>query len=165
MYIIILLQTIGGLYLRIVVLCLKGGAGASNHRNMLVVAHLWAVSQNNPCDLKLELMYGIISHTWYIMPYMPKATLIFKEKLVFPDNAVLEGVIWQLPQASTERPHGLKYRLYYGKAGERIIAYDNERGKGDHCHYRSQEQDYRFTTVEQLVADFLADVRRERGES
>lgn len=44
------------------------------------------------------------------MPYMPKATLIFKEKLVFPDHAIMEGVIWQLPEASLERPHGLKYR-------------------------------------------------------
>lgn len=96
---------------------------------------------------------------------MPNATLIFKEKLVFPDLAIMEGVIWQLPQASTERPHGLKYRLYYGKDGQRIIGYDNERGKGDHRHCRDQEQDYLFTTVEQLIADFLADVRRERGET
>lgn len=96
---------------------------------------------------------------------MPDATLIFKEKLIFPDGAILEGVIWQLPKKSTERPHGLKYRLYYGPPGQRIIGYDNERGKGDHRHYRDQELKYRFTTVEQLVADFLADVDRERGES
>jgi hypothetical protein len=95
---------------------------------------------------------------------MPNATLIFKEKLVFPDLAIMEGVIWRLPETSPERPHGLKYRLYYGKEGQRIIGYDNERGKGDHRHYRDQEQDYLFSSVEQLIADFMADVRRERGE-
>lgn len=95
---------------------------------------------------------------------MPKATLIFKEKLVFPDHAIMEGVIWRLPEASMERPHGLKYRLYYGKGGERIVGYDNEQGKGDHRHLRGQEQDYLFTSVEQLIADFMADVRQERGE-
>ena len=98
------------------------------------------------------------------MPYMPQAMLIFKEKLVFPDRAIMEGVIWQLPQNSSERPHGLKYRLYYGKNGKRIIGYDNERGKGDHRHYYDKEYTYRFLTVEQLITDFLADVRSERGE-
>lgn len=44
------------------------------------------------------------------MPYMPKATLIFNQKLVFPDLAIMQGVIWRLPEASPERPHGLKYR-------------------------------------------------------
>lgn len=95
---------------------------------------------------------------------MAKATLIFKEKVVFPDGAILEGVIWQLPKRSDERPHGLKYRLYYGRSGQRIIGYDNERGKGDHRHYYEKEFDYSFTTVEQLIADFMEDVRRERVE-
>lgn len=106
------------------------------------------------------MLYGFRYHIWRIMPYMPNATLIFSEKLVFPDLAITQGVIWRLPEASPERPHGLKYRLYYGKDGQRIIGYDNERGKGEHRHY--QDQDYLFSTVEQLVADFMADVRRER---
>ena len=96
---------------------------------------------------------------------MPKAKLVFKKKLIFPDKAILEGIIWQLPQYSSERPHRLKYRLYYGKGGKRIIGYDNERGKGDHRHYRDHEYRYTFSTVERLIADFLADVSCERGES
>ena len=102
---------------------------------------------------------------WYIMPRMPGASLIFRRKLVFPDGAILEAVIWRLPVASSERPHGLKYRLYYGKDGRRIVGYDNELGKGDHRHLGDQEEPYVFRTVEQLWADFMADVRRKRGES
>jgi hypothetical protein len=73
--------------------------------------------------------------------------------------------IWRLPEGYGERPHGLKYSLFYGRAGQRIIGYDNERGKGDHRHYREREEPYAFSTPEQMVADFLDDVEPERGES
>ena len=53
------------------------------------------------------------------------------------------------------------YSLFYGRAGERIVGYDNETGKGDHRHYREREEPYAFTDVETLVGDFLADLRRE----
>lgn len=46
----------------------------------------------------------------------------------------------------------------------RLVGYDNEVGKGDHRHIGDVETAYRFTTPEQLVADFLADVRRARGK-
>ncbi|MDO2777987.1 toxin-antitoxin system TumE family protein [Escherichia coli] len=38
------------------------------------------------------------------------------------------------------------------------MRYDNERGKGDHKHIGSQEVSTSFVTIEQLLADFLADV-------
>jgi hypothetical protein len=47
-------------------------------------------------------------------------------------------------------------------AGERIVGYDNERPKGDHRHLGGREEPYTFTTVENLVRDFLADVERWR---
>lgn len=45
-----------------------------------------------------------------------------------------------------------------------MVGHDNERGKGDHRHLQDKEEPYIFTTPEQLIADFLADVRRLRGE-
>ena len=95
---------------------------------------------------------------------MPKAILIHHEKLVFPDGAILESKIWKIPESSSERPHGLKYGLVYIIKGVRIIGYDNERGKGDHRHYRDHEEAYIFQSVEQLMKDFLADIKRERGD-
>ena len=74
-------------------------------------------------------------------------------------------IIWQLPEENPERPHGLKYRLYYGKNGERLIAYDNERGKGDHRHFRGLEDRYDFNSIDRLIADFLSDVKKLRGGS
>ncbi|MHB8309045.1 MAG: toxin-antitoxin system TumE family protein [Metallibacterium sp.] len=60
--------------------------------------------------------------------------------------------------------HLLKYSLYYGRGGGRIVGYDNEPGKGDHRHLRDVGMPYTFTTVEQLMVDFSADVQRERGQ-
>ena len=92
-----------------------------------------------------------------------KARRIFHDKAVLADGSVVEMTIWQLPQASAERLHGLKYSLYYGRDGKRIVGYDNERGKGDHKHLGDKEGRYRFVSVEKLIADFLADVARANG--
>ena len=89
-----------------------------------------------------------------------KAQRIFHDKALLPDGSIVEMVIWQLPKSSSERPHGLKYRLYYGKDNERVVGYDNERGKGDHKHIYNTEKRYRFTSVEKLIADFLADIEK-----
>lgn len=89
-----------------------------------------------------------------------KALKIFSDKALLPDGSIVEMVIWQLPSASPERPHGLKYSLFYGRDGKRIVGYDNERGKGDHKHILDVEKRYKFTTVDKLVADFLADIER-----
>jgi hypothetical protein len=66
--------------------------------------------------------------------------------------------IWQLPEPSAERPRGLKYSLFFGREGRRIVGHDKERGKGDHKHLDEQEVAWCFVSVEQLVADFLAEV-------
>lgn len=80
------------------------------------------------------------------------------------DGTIIDIKIWQLPDVTTERPHGLKYSLFYGRAGERIVGYDNETGKGDHRHYRALEEPYAFESVERLMNDFFADVAKERSE-
>ena len=91
---------------------------------------------------------------------MAKAILEYHDKALLPDGGIVEMTIWRLPAASTERPHSLKYSLYYGKGGQRIVGYDNEAGKGDHRHLGPREEAYEFTTVGALVADFLADIER-----
>jgi Family of unknown function (DUF6516) len=89
------------------------------------------------------------------------AVLIENRKLTLDDGAIIQIRIWRLPAATAERPHGLKYSLFYGRPGERIIGYDNEAGKGDHRHYRGKEKIYRFTNYENLIRDFMDDVRKE----
>ena len=89
---------------------------------------------------------------------MPKATIIFRQKDRYDDGHIREVVIWKLPEPTLERPHGYKYSLFYGRKGERIVGYDNERGKGDHRHIGPLETHYIFTSLSELLADFNRDV-------
>lgn len=91
-----------------------------------------------------------------------RAELLQRQKSVLFDGAILEMVIWRVPQPVEGCAHRYKYRLYYGRNGVRIVGYDNERPKGDHRHVRGVETPYAFDTVEGLVRDFLADVENER---
>ena len=97
---------------------------------------------------------------------MAKAVLLYRDKAVLPDGAIVEMTIWRLPAPDPGRLHGLKYSLFYGRAGERIVGYDNETGKGDHRHVGAQEREfpYVFTSLAQLLADFARDVERLSGE-
>ena len=92
------------------------------------------------------------------------AKLIFRDKFIYADGAIREMVIWRLPAPDAERPHGLKYSLFYGMPGKSIVRYDNERGKGDHRHYEDYEEAYVFSTVEQMIQDFAHDIERYRGK-
>lgn len=88
---------------------------------------------------------------------MRRAIAILNQRKVLGD-VVIEMVVWQLPHASSDRPHGYKYRLYCGRAGKCLVRYDNETGKGDHIHYGDRERAYRFVSLEKLIADFEDDV-------
>lgn len=101
--------------------------------------------------------YGIINHM--------AAKLLFSDKYIYADGAIREMVIWRLPETDTERPHGLKYRLFYGYRDRSLVRYDNERGKGDHRHYGGRDESYTFVSVEKLIADFKGDIERLRGIS
>ena len=91
-----------------------------------------------------------------------KARLLFHERRLFDDGALMEMKFWRLPKPVPPTTHGLKYSLFYGYPGRRLVGYDNERAKGDHKHLDDRELPYHFSSVEQLVADFLGDVRRMR---
>lgn len=87
-----------------------------------------------------------------------KAELILKDKIAYDGGFIQEMIIWKVPVPVEGSKHNYKYRLFYGLPGTRIIGYDNERPKGDHRHYDDQEENYTFSTVQQLVNDFLNDV-------
>jgi hypothetical protein len=91
-----------------------------------------------------------------------KAELLRRQKSILTDGAILELVIWRVPRSVGGSAHNYKYRLFYGRGGERIVGYDNERAKGDHRHLDGVETPYEFSTVENLVRDFLADVEKRR---
>ena len=91
------------------------------------------------------------------MGYM-KATELFRIKEIYGDGFV-EIVIWQVPEPIPPSGHPYKYRLVYVVEGKRVVGYDNERGKGDHKHLGDREENYRFVTPQQLMADFMINVK------
>lgn len=93
-----------------------------------------------------------------------EAMLLFRSKDIFPDGAIIEIVVWSVPAPVPGSAHSYKYRLFYGLNGVRIVGYDNERGKGDHCHRDGSEFPYHFTSPQALLSDFKADVDKRRKQ-
>lgn len=89
-----------------------------------------------------------------------KAALITQFRNVFADGSLIEMVAWRVPSPVPPSEHGYEYRLVYVVDGERVVGFDNERGKGDHCHIGDSERIYRFETVDRLVDDFLREVEK-----
>lgn len=92
-----------------------------------------------------------------------KAVPIHKERIHLGDDRFVEVAIWSVPVPIPPTMHGYKYRLAFVVGEACVVRYDNERGKGDHKHIGAQETPYAFTTLDQLIEDFWADVERSGG--
>ena len=90
------------------------------------------------------------------------ALLVTRFKNVNPDGSILELVVWKLDKPVPPTEHGYKYRAVYALNGQRVVGFDNERGKGDHCHLDGKEVAYTFVSVDQLVEDFIEAVAARR---
>lgn len=98
-------------------------------------------------------------------PGRREAELLIRERIVYPDGALAEMIVWRVPSPMPPGTHDFKYRLAYVVGGERVLGYDNERGKGDHRHFKGTERRYEFVSIDQLLADFVAEVEKERRSS
>lgn len=97
-----------------------------------------------------------------------KAVALIRRRVVLAEDAFAEVAIWRVSQPAEPSRHGFKYRLAYVVASQCVLRYDNERGKGDHRHVGTVEAPYVFSTPDQLMADFNADIARwnhEHGRS
>jgi hypothetical protein len=93
-----------------------------------------------------------------------RATALIRRRVVLAADAFVEVTVWRVPQPVLPSVHAFKYRLAYMVAGECVLRYDNERGKGDHRHVGTVTTAYVFSTPDQLMADFNADVARWNDE-
>ena len=97
-----------------------------------------------------------------------KAVALIRRRVVLAEDAFAEVAISRVSQPVSPSRHGFKYRLAYVVASQCVLRYDNERGKGDHRHVGTVEAPYVFSTPDQLMADFNADIARwnhEHGRS
>jgi hypothetical protein len=91
-----------------------------------------------------------------------KAELLIRERVVYPDGALAEMVVWRVPKLTPPSRHRFKYSLVYIISGRRVLGYDNERGKGDHRHIGEREESFVFSSIEELLARFTAEVEAMR---
>jgi hypothetical protein len=93
------------------------------------------------------------------------AIRLISTKRVYADGLIVRAVVWWLPELLPPSRHRYRYRLFCDRPGERVVAFDNERGKGDHKHVQGAESPYPFTTLEKLLEDFAASIEQVTGRS
>ena len=86
--------------------------------------------------------------------------MLVRTRIIYSTKSFAELVLWDLPSPVAGSEHRFKYRLAYVVEGRCVLRYDNETGKGDHRHYGERESDYRFSSPQQLLADFERDIAR-----
>lgn len=94
-----------------------------------------------------------------------KTQLVFHQKVTGEQGETVEIKIWKLPESTADKPHGYRYSLAYILNGWRVIGYDNGERKGDHKHFKNQEEPYQFESIEKLFHDFYQDIKRLKDES
>ncbi|WP_298290458.1 DUF6516 family protein [Thiomonas sp.] len=87
-----------------------------------------------------------------------KAELVMRFRHLLSQGGLVEMVVWRLPHPVPPSTHAFKYRLVYVVNGERVIGFDNERGKGDHMHIGTKEFPHQFVDVDRLIDDFQREV-------
>ena len=89
-----------------------------------------------------------------------KAIPLIRRRVVLASDAFAEVAVWRVPEPVPPSEHAFKYRLAYVVQGQCVLRYDNERGKGDHRHFGSEESNYPFTSPDQFMLDFNTDIAR-----
>ncbi|WP_456330183.1 toxin-antitoxin system TumE family protein [Archaeoglobus sp.] len=91
------------------------------------------------------------------------AELLVNRRITNDHGDIIQVRIWRVPK-SDDFPEGVKYSMVYirvkGEKYERVLGYDNERGKGHHKHFFGEELPIKYTGIDKLVEMFFEDVRR-----
>jgi len=114
------------------------------------------LDENNAGPNSFSKQLSTMVNIWCNMPNM-KAALLKHDKFTDEYGNLVEMKIWKTT-ANDYTPYGVKYSLVYVVNGQRVVGYDNERGKGDHRHLGADETSYHFIDIDLLVEDFLKDV-------
>lgn len=86
--------------------------------------------------------------------------LIQREKYPVSDSHIVEMAVFRVPSPLPPCEHLYRYRLVLLENGERVVGFDNERGKGDHMHIGNREVRYEFRSLGQLRKDFWTEVKK-----
>jgi len=64
----------------------------------------------------------VLDTIWRLEPlsYPMKAELLLRQRVDYVDGAIVEMVLWRVPNPARPSAHSLKYSLFYGRPGARI---------------------------------------------
>ena len=79
------------------------------------------------------------------------------------DGERIKAIAW-LVERSKDFPEGIKYAFAYIINNKRVVGYDNERAKGHHWHFITEngtlaEEKTEFTDINDTYGSFIKDVR------
>jgi hypothetical protein len=82
-----------------------------------------------------------------------KAEALARERYILAEDAYVDIAARRVPRSVKGSTHRVKYRLALVVAGECVLPYDNDTGKGDHRHVGAVGTPYSFSSYKQLLAD------------
>jgi len=88
----------------------------------------------------------------------PKAQTLLDARVKQGEHAFAQLRVVRVPEPVRGSRHLFKYSLVYVVDGQCVLRFDNEAGKGDHCHVGTLETSYTFITIDHLLADFWRQV-------
>jgi hypothetical protein len=89
--------------------------------------------------------------------------LLRRHRQELEDGTIIDIVLWRLHETRATLRTPLQVPSDLRTRGNTVrLGYDNERGKGDHCHIGGREEPSRFKSPVQLIDDFLAHIERSR---
>lgn len=126
-------------------------------------SQIWTGQNRKTCNISPEAPIFLTPPQYVVKIDNMTARLITRFKDISPEGDLMEMVVWRLVEPVPPCNHPFKYRLAFVANGERIIGFNNERGKGDHCHVEGKERPYILTDVDRLIEDFIGEVERWRN--
>jgi hypothetical protein len=63
-----------------------------------------------------------------------------------------------VPEPVIQATHGYQHSRFFGRPGQRLVGFDNERGKGDQKDVRGVETPHVFWSIGRLLQDFRSEV-------
>lgn len=87
-----------------------------------------------------------------------KAKSLLRQRIPLDERSFVEMAVWEVPEPVQGSKHTFKYRLAYVVDGTCVLRFDNEAGKGDHCHIDDEERPIGFHSIRKLLDAFWTEV-------
>lgn len=104
---------------------------------------------------------------WDYIPHIMRANLLIHNKKPLSHYEFIEIKVWEITE-DKNFPEGVKYSMVYIRKDKnkfnRILGFDNEKGKGHHMHLYDKEIKIEFNGWKDLLKQFYKKVEKLRED-